>query len=61
MSRQNRCLPLKKAGFSLSAALRGRVDFGMVRPDLRPSFWAGRASFLSVRRVRGPGVGPSKI
>ena len=32
MSRQNRRLPLKKAAFSPSAALRGGVDFGMVRP-----------------------------
>jgi len=42
-------------------ALRGRDDFGMVRPDLRPPSWAGLASFLCAGRVSGDGVGPSKI
>jgi hypothetical protein len=28
--------------------------------DLRPPFWAGQASFLCARRVRGHGVGPNQ-
>jgi hypothetical protein len=61
MSRQNRWLGAKKGRFLLYTALRRGDDFGMVPADLRPPFWAGLASFLSARRVRGKGVGPSRI
>jgi hypothetical protein len=41
------------------AALRRGSDFGMVPADLRPPFWAGRASILCARSFRGDGVGLS--
>ncbi|MEH2597250.1 hypothetical protein V1278_004163 [Bradyrhizobium sp. AZCC 1577] len=45
-----RVTPFKNRRFSPFVTLRRRDDFGMVPPDLRPPFWAGKASFLCVRR-----------
>jgi hypothetical protein len=52
-----RVIPFKNRRFSLTVTLRRMGDFGMVPPDLRPPFWAGKASFLCVRRDSGEGAG----
>ena len=48
---------VKKGRYLPFMALRRGDDFGMVPADLRPPYWAGPASFLSVRRIKRPGRG----
>jgi hypothetical protein len=57
---QKPVLGVLKTPFKAFRSVAPGMRFWHGPADLRPPFWAGQASFLCARRVRGHGVGPNQ-